>query len=470
MPDDISYHSALIVHPDEPRVLLLPDGDGRWRLPRIVGDEPPQVTASLRDTLGLEATVLARVDEPPDAAGQPGHVATDEEQPAASVFAVEPLGHAWQPPAGARWCARDELRDLAVVVPAHAEVAAGWLREQREGVPPLRAPWARPGWRDEALAWVHAECARQGRPVTGASEQLRLEAWSTVYRVPVGGATLYFKAAALVHAYEAELTRLLDERVGPRVPHIVALDAARGWLLLEDAGTEVRERVLAEHGAGLMAAYLPEFARLQAAMGSDVAALLAAGCPDRRLAMLPAQFAALAADRELLLAGAPDGMPEAEYARLHALAPEVSAICVQLAAYGIPETVHHDDLGPGNVLRGPHGFVFLDWAESAVTHPFCSLMIVLRWAKLVVDCDDAALDSLRAAYLAEWTRYGTRAELREAAALAHRLGYLCRALTYAELVRGLEPRARVEFAGAPAYWLRLFLRDAEVGDDPPDVG
>lgn len=281
---------------------------------------------------------------------------------------------------------------------------------------------------------------------------------------------MFFKSAHPSQAYEAVLSRMLGIWLAPRVPRTTAADPRRGWLLIEDGGRDLRKRAFSEHTPDLSAAYLSEFARLQRAATPYVDQFLIAGCPDFRLARLPERFAALLADPDLLLVGEPGGMPRDEHAQLTAMIPDVESLCARLAAYGIPETLHHDDLGPGNVLEGPAGLAFFDWAESAVTHPFCSLMIPLRWARLVQECDDAALDTLRDAYLAPWADYGSPEELRAALGLAHRLAYLCRALTYAHLLAAMEPRAAWEMADAPAYWLRLFLRDTPPGGDVPEMG
>lgn len=476
MSDVTPDNYALIAHPTEPRALVLL-GTGAlgetWALPPLTSDEPPAIAAELRRSLGLDATVLERVWERRPPPHLQGHTSPPPEDPPSRIYSVEPMhGSDWQPPEGAHWVTAGELAGLRAANQGHAEPVTIWLDERAHGFPLQRAPWAIPGWRDEALAWADRALGHAGHHAAGPPEQSKVSSWSTVWRIPIEGGQLYFKAAHPGQAYEAPLSRLLAEHLAPWVPRIPATDADRGWLLMEDAGRGIRDQAIAERRPVLAAAYLPEFARLQYAATPYMDELLAAGCPDFRLARLPERFAALVADRDMLMVGVPGGTPEDEYGRLAAIGTgEVAELCDRLAAYGIPETLHHDDLGPGNVLESSSGgFVFFDWAESAVTHPFCSLMIPLRWAAIVQECDDAALDGLRDAYLAPWAEHRAPGELRAALGLAHRLGYLCRALTYADLLAHMEPRLRWEFADAPAYWLRLFLRDAPPGADLPDMG
>ncbi|HEU5441915.1 MAG TPA: aminoglycoside phosphotransferase family protein [Ktedonobacterales bacterium] len=458
---------ALIAHPTEPRALLLAAGDA-WALPRIGSDEPAEIIAQIRARLGLETTVLGLIYQGLAADHRQGHAPADAAAAPNRVYALEPRAPAeWQPPAGARWIASKELAALPLGAEAHHAVIADWLHEiEAQAVPQERPQWARPGWRHAALAWADKRATERGYQLTAPPEQVKVSLWSAVYRVPAEPVALYFKAAAPMFAYEAAVTRVLSERLGAWVPRVIAADAAHGWLLIEDGGSLLRERVETQDGQRRFEEALGALAAMQQASAPYVAELLAAGCPDYRLETLPAHYAALVADRETLQVGRPGGVPEDEYVALAALGLEVERICARLAESGIPATVHHDDLGPGNVLESPDGRLLLfDWGECGVAHPFCSLMIPLRWARLVLDYDEAALQRTREAYLSAWSAFGPPEHLREALALAHRLAYLCRTLTYARLRPQLEPRRWGEYADVVPYWLRLFLRDAEPGGD-----
>jgi hypothetical protein len=448
---------ALIAHPTEPRVLLLP-GDAGWTLLPVTADNEIDVIPAVRAALGLDVTVLALIYERQPGRHIQGHAQPQGNEGPQRVVAVEPHTPGCEPPAGARWVERDELAGLPLAVPEHREVIETWLREIEDGAPPGRVPWARPGWHDTAMTWVAEHLARLGHTPTGLAEQVRVSIWSTVYRVPTDRGPLYFKAASPTFGFEPALTRTLAGLFPSFTPEVLAVDADRDWMLQADGGASRRDAILERKRWDEIEAYLPDFAALQIAAISHVDALLATGCPDRRLARLPALFDALVAEEVVVRPGQEDGVPEDKYAKLRALGPEVRGMCTELASYGVPETLHNDDFYPGNVLVAPDGtYRFFDWAESAITHPFCSMMIALRWARLVIGCDDATLDRLRDAYLEPWTRFAPLPALREAFAVAHRLGYLCRTLTYCQLLAGLEPRLRPEYAGVVPYWLRLFL-------------
>src|SRR5437879_2174037 len=86
---------------------------------------------------------------------------------------------------------------------------------------------------DSAAAedWIRAHVD----PV-GAIETVHARPWATVMRVPVTGGLAWFKACAQVQAFEPRLTAELYARWPDRVTEVLAVDEARRWLLLGDAG------------------------------------------------------------------------------------------------------------------------------------------------------------------------------------------------------------------------------------------
>lgn len=161
-----------------------------------------------------------------------------------------------------------------------------------------------------------------------------------------------------VLAHEAGAVEILVGRRPDCLPELLAVERGRGWMLQGDGGVRLRE--LGEPARWEDA--LPLYAGLQADAAADVEALLAAGVPDRRLAVLPALYAALLEERTALGAE--------ELRALRRLAPRVASLGEKLAGYGLPETIQHDDLHDGNVFVRDGGYVFFDWGDACITHPF----------------------------------------------------------------------------------------------------
>jgi aminoglycoside phosphotransferase (APT) family kinase protein len=136
-------------------------------------------------------------------------------------------------------------------------------------------------------------------------------------------------------------------------------------------------------------------------------------------------------------------------------------MCDELASYHLPETLHHDDFHTRNILINEQGYVFFDWGDAAITHPFISMFVALRSAKYRLEYDDDALLRLRDAYLEPWSTYAPKVQLLGVFEVAQRLGIFSRALTWYQIVLSLEDRAMWEYEDTVPYWLRMFLTNEE---------
>jgi len=279
-------------------------------------------------------------------------------------------------------------------------------------------------WRDEefvaaAHAWIHDQLDGTVSPVVSI-EQTHVTDWSTVMRVTTRSQTRWFKANDPSMVHEAALTAFLAPRSDGRVPLPRPFDPETGWMLVVDMSPRLREVVAEERSLDRWPEVLEAYARIQLACEDEVDALLALGVPDRRLHTLPEAYADL-------LAGLDDPDP-----RL----PDPSTLasmCDALAAYGIRETVQHDDLHDGQVFL-PHGRAHvLDWGDACVSHPFLTLAVTLEGV-IAWGVDDVAgsedLGRHLAAYLQPYAEaYDlTPEELDDAARRAMRLGWVCRAI------------------------------------------
>jgi phosphotransferase family enzyme len=323
--------------------------------------------------------------------------------------------------------------------------------------PQLR--WARPEWLAVATSWIRARLAEHGLALQGEIEQPHVRWWSTVLRVPTTDGALWFKANAPPLTFEAGLLAILERSAPGHVPELVALDVDHGWLLMRDGGERLRELVRDSDDLHHWRALLPEYAQLQLALAPHVGDLLAAGVPDERLAVLPAQLAALLDDHVACMVGRDDGLSVEEYDRLGALLPEFAERCARLASLGIPETIQHDDLHDGNVFVRGGRYLFFDWGDSCVSHPFHSLVVTMRALVHRLELPPGGPDvlQLRDAYLEPFEPFGSHAELVEAADLAHFTGTAGRALSWHRSLSAPEPEFRSDDADAVPYGLRRLL-------------
>ena len=162
------------------------------------------------------------------------------------------------------------------------------------------------------------------------------------------------------------------------MPELVANDAERGWLLMRDGGQRLRELVHSWPTSPTGRRSCPSTPSSRSRSRRTSTSCWARSVPDERLAVLPGHLAALLDDRDACMVGRENGLDEDEYERLRALLPDFAARCARLAAYGIPETIQHDDLHDGNVFVRDGRYLFFDWGDSCVSHPFHTLVVTMR--------------------------------------------------------------------------------------------
>lgn len=277
--------------------------------------------------------------------------------------------------------------------------------------------WREPAFVAAAHTWIDDQLSALGRTRTGVVEQPHVTAWSTVMRVPTDDGQVWFKANDESMAHEAAVLDLVASRSAGRVPPPLAREPRTGWMLLADAGRRLRDVIPEERSLTRWYDVLDAYARIQLACENDVEALLRLGLPDRRLTTLPGAYAALLAE----LDDADPRLPGRE---------TIQDLCDRLAAFGIRETVQHDDLHDGQVFLGSGVHQVLDWGDACVSHPFFTLAVTLQgviaWG--VDDKEDSEdLGPHLSAYLGPYEdRYA--GDLREAARIAMRLGWVCRAV------------------------------------------
>jgi hypothetical protein len=437
-PPAYRYHT-IILHPTEPALLAVHDGD-RWSLPAFELAAPSFRTVrplirQVRDALGAEVAVLRclRNEYAPASHG------------VARVYLAENLDAGWRPPRAAKWVDPSHFDRRTAVEPWQAEAVDGWTRD---GDHPSRVPWAQPGWFHDACAWTRNELDRLGYRLAGPVEQLRSWTVSTVMTVATDRGTVYFKASPPMFAREPVLTQALAKQFPGHTPRVLAVDAERHWMLMADFGATTLAD-LEDEGAWREA--LSALARIQRSQIGRTDRLLELGCPDRGLDVLAEQTEVLLTDTDAMLPGHPLGLSSQEIEALQGLGPRLSDIRAGLAGYRLPQTLEHGDLDVGNASIQDGNCVYTDWSDSSVAHPFFTPANICGWHR------DS--EAMRDAYLESWTDFGPMSRLREAYRLAEPLNALHQAIGYHRyILPRVEPSARWELEGYLPVCLKRLLR------------
>ena len=326
----------------------------------------------------------------------------------------------------------------------------------------LQLDWHDPDWQRQAHQWIRAEAERHSIQLMGEIEQPHVYHWSTVLRVQSSAGALYFKSTAGETIHEIALTEKLAGWFPDNMPELVAVDTLRGWMLMRDGGEQLRASIRPTRDVKPWAPVITKYAQLQIGLAEHVDEMLALGIPDHRLAALPALYSRLLTDEDSLMIGEEKGLTSDEFQQLQTLKSRFEQICIDLALYGIPESVNHGDFHDGNVLVKDGRITFFDWGDADVTHPFVSLRTFFVSMEIALELDDYApatpgMTALLHRYLEQWEKFGTKEELLKAYSLSRPVASIVKTLAWHSTISRMGDDLRKEYAWIVPEVLREFL-------------
>jgi hypothetical protein len=313
--------------------------------------------------------------------------------------------------------------------------------------------WHDASWHESAESWIRETLRELGCPANGTIEQPHVRPWATAFRVPTTRGVVWFKACIPTLAHEVPLLVLLHARRPDCVPRVIAADAARGWMLLEDAGAQVHElegvpRV--ERWAEFVATY----AQLQIDVIPLADELVRAGVPDSRWPRMFDELAMLLGNERNLRSSPNDAVTRDEVVRLRSLLPRFRDHARRLDALGLPASIQHDDLHAWNVFVRDGSYVFLDWGDSCVSHPLLSLGVPLEHTRASMH------ERIRDAYLEPWSAFAPRGELVAMCDSAILLAKITAILKWARIFSGLGDSERSAYDEVISLRVRDLLESA----------
>lgn len=311
-------------------------------------------------------------------------------------------------------------------------------------------PWQDPSWRAEALAWVRASA---GRGHGASLQELHVRPWSAVFRVAAERGGLIFKATSAATRHEAAVVMATSEWASHAGPVVVAADADKGWILMNDAGLRLRDLLGATPGLAAWREILPQYAAMQIESVAQVPALLGAGVPDHRAQALFHWYEHFVHDANpLLRVGQAEGLFAQQIRDLVTLGPVLGEAGRELARI-LPSALNHGDLHDGNIFHDHGRWRFLDWGDSCISHPLYALRTVKVSAETRFQLEEGSrqLDMLTDAYLEPWTGVASRRELREALTLSEVMAPLNGAMTWARVISAMDRETQERYrAPVPA--------------------
>jgi Phosphotransferase enzyme family len=308
------------------------------------------------------------------------------------------------------------------------------------------------GWRAQAEAWATGRLAELGLAVTGPIEQPRVRPWSTQLVLPTAAGRVWFKANCRALAFEPGLHAALARLDPDEVDQPLAVDTERGWILTPDRGATLgasHEPTLEDWRAVLALA-----AGLQRRVAEHGADLLGAGLPDCAPHTVPARYDAMTARLAALPPEHPSHLTETARAELQAGRSAVEEAVAVLQASPLPATLQHGDLHPGNVFAVAGGLRIFDFGDAQWAHALEVLAVPWGWVTRLTELPwPRVLD----AYADVWADLLDREALERLMSAAMVTHAVNRSFTWAGAIAESSIVEAAEWADAPVHYLRLAL-------------
>lgn len=321
--------------------------------------------------------------------------------PNSPAYAVELCGAGSTHPANMNWFPVDSVarRDFPEAQDFHAIETATKLFDQYRNAGAAE-PFGKFGWLRDLTEWVEPKATDIGLHLTGNFQQFDAGPTFSLIRLGTDRGAVWFKATGEPNLHELPITFCLARLFPVSLPPILGIHPTwNGWLSEEVSNTTLDQ--CKEPSAWERAA--KSLAELQINSIGKSCTLLDVHCKDLRLLglidLVPPFIAHMAELMASQIKESPQPLTDHE---LDFLGERLHESLSLLHALGLPDTLGHTDLNPGNVLVAHHRCVFLDWAEACLTNPILTFEYLREHMQRIITNDATASVRIATAYLRPW--------------------------------------------------------------------
>jgi len=226
-------------------------------------------------------------------------------------------------------------------------------------------------------------------------------------------------------------------------PRVIAHDRERRAVLMEQASGEDQWGLADD---AVIETMLRRWVRVQAVLADDVEHCLSVGAADDRTGQIVTEVRhTLDRARDL------GALSTHELAGLEELAADLPRLLAEIDACGLPDTLVHGDLHPGNWRRGGANLTLLDWGGSRIGNPALDLRA------FVERISDAGQERARSVWADAWRRQVPGCDPARAAELIEPVAQLCAATAYQHVLDHIEQTEQPYHALDPDERLRAAL-------------
>jgi hypothetical protein len=213
---------------------------------------------------------------------------------------------------------------------------------------------------------------------------------------------------------------------------------------MQDGGSRLRELLQAEPDLARWETVLSLYAHLQQNARQYLPEFLQLGIPDRRPEVLLEKLDQFLKHPDRLVC---DELSRGDVDRLLESRDQIEDCIGELAELGIGPSLDHGDFHDGNIFVNHGDYVFFDWGDAGLTHPFFSLRtaFVSLENSLGFEEDDPIFTRLSDHYLKGWVDWGTMPVLRRAYQCSKPLASINAAVRWQAAIDDLDPADRTPY-------------------------
>jgi hypothetical protein len=411
--------------------------DGSWVIPSLTFQKEwdevsySDISQEILARFGLTVTVLRRLRRGADFL----------------VCELEVHSHSPDIKFDARWYDLEAHQKAIEAGAAKNEFLDIWfLDAQKSQNPDARPGWESAGWFKEATDWIDLELGSRNIYKMGPVSQERAGVLTKVLSIPCNTGTVYFKASQGDSPSEVAISEELAKMWPANVTELLVSDAKRNWMLMPDYKSlgygPVPELKQAEAAQ--------TFAQLLIESKDSMPLWQQLKCPDFGMGQVQAFSENFSARATPFLAGEAR-LEESELETLVNYVQQWGSMCPQLSDFAIPQTLVNLDFRLANVVSNSDGYLFYDWQESVISHPFFSLLNMFDEItppdsndenfSLLESQHALAKEAIRDAYLEAFEEFESKERLLEAFSIASAIQPVVQLKRWVERLERLEPNS-----------------------------
>jgi hypothetical protein len=263
-----------------------------------------------------------------------------------------------------------------------------------------QGPFSEFGTFGRISVWVEEQLRRLGLRWDGTFRQLQASAFFALIRFQTNRSGVWFKAVGEPNLREFPITKALADWFPKHVPKVIAArEDWNAWLAEEIEG----EDLFSASDPASWHCAVGRLAELQITSVRHASQILACGARDARsprlLDMVVPFFSTIESLMEAQIKPAPRKLTAQE---IKTVEQHVTDALLQMERSGVPDTLNHFDLNPGNAIAVNGNCKFLDWAEAGIGIPFFSMEYLrLHFLSAFAGQHDAEIE-FRNSYFDHW--------------------------------------------------------------------